>query len=354
MANTVTSACCAVLAAVVVVYAQKHGLQSPRVQYEKIGSHVTLHCGILPNTSAVTWKVNGSDVEDAIREGPILSLKVVDLSHSGLYSCFDDSTDELKDQISLRTGNPPREPVVLCRSNTYPRGFYCSWHLNHPTYIPNEFEINAMHDNRKVECERDPNHKNRCHIKFDHLFSTLKYKVMVTAKNALGTSSTTLMFDEFAIVKPDPPERVEAKKVPNNPRKLEVRWHNPSTWPDPDSFPLKFFLRYRPLILDQWQHVELSDGTSHTITDAYAGKEYIIQVAAKDNEIGTWSDWSVAVHATPWMEEPKSLTTEVKTTVTFTTPAPSSTSEMCVGSNSAWKVSLSIMFLLVTIICLII
>ncbi|KAK3521411.1 hypothetical protein QTP70_004349 [Hemibagrus guttatus] len=54
--------------------------------------------------------------------------------------------------------------------------------------------------------------------------------------------------------------------------------------------------------------VELSDSTSHTITDAYVGKEYIIQVAAKDMEIGTWSDWSVAVHATPWTEEPKPIT----------------------------------------------
>lgn len=66
--------------------------------------------------------------------------------------------------------------------------------------------------------------------------------------------------------------------------------------------------------------VELSDGTSHTITDAYAGKEYIIQVAAKDNDIGTWSDWSVAVHATPWTEEPKHLTTEAQ--ITGKSPLP--------------------------------
>ena len=58
--------------------------------------------------------------------------------------------------------------------------------------------------------------------------------------------------------------------------------------------------------------VELSDGTAHTITDDYAGKEDIIQVAAKDNEIGTWSDWSVAAHATPWTEEPRHLTTEAQ------------------------------------------
>lgn len=56
-------------------------------------------------------------------------------------------------------------------------------------------------------------------------------------------------------MKPDPPENVVARPVPSNPRRLEVTWQTPSTWPDPDSFPLKFFLRYRPLILDQWQHV---------------------------------------------------------------------------------------------------
>ena len=43
------------------------------------------------------------------------------------------------------------------------------------------------------------------------------------------------------------------------------------------------------------------------------------QVAAKDTEIGTWSDWSVAVHATPWIEEPVQITstTEVDFTGRF-------------------------------------
>ncbi|XP_016420983.1 ciliary neurotrophic factor receptor subunit alpha-like [Sinocyclocheilus rhinocerous] len=71
--------------------------------------------------------------------------------------------------------------------------------------------------------------------------------------------------------------------------------------------------------------VELSDSTSHTITDAYAGKEYIIQLAAKDMEIGTWSDWSVAVHATPWMEEPKPITSTTESDIIpETTPGPPS------------------------------
>lgn len=39
---------------------------------------------------------------------------------------------------------PPREPVLSCRSNTYPKGFYCTWHLPTPTYIPNTFNVTVL------------------------------------------------------------------------------------------------------------------------------------------------------------------------------------------------------------------
>ncbi|XP_067172242.1 ciliary neurotrophic factor receptor subunit alpha [Apteryx mantelli] len=333
MANPVPSACCVVLAAVVVVYAQRHSQQDSHIQYERVGADVTMKCGSMDWDAAVTWTANGTDIDDSHLNGSYLVLRNVDLTQSGQYSCYEGSSWHLKYQTYLRVGTPPKEPVLMCRSNNYPKGFYCSWHLPSPTYIPNSFNISAIHGTRELVCEKDSFPKNRCHIRYLQLFSTVKYKVTLTVTNALGKNSTTLTFDEFAIVKPDPPENVVAKPVPNNPRRLEVAWQNPSSWPDPESFPLKFFLRYRPLILDQWQHVELSDGTSHTITDAYAGKEYIIQVAAKDNDIGTWSDWSVAVHATPWTEEPKHLTTEAQVTETTSASTssfmPPPTTKMC-------------------------
>ncbi|XP_029776477.1 ciliary neurotrophic factor receptor subunit alpha isoform X4 [Suricata suricatta] len=240
MAAPVLWACCAVLAAATaVVYAQRHSPQeAPHVQYERLGSDVTLPCGTANWDAAVTWRVNGTDLAPDLLNGSQLVLRGLELGHSGLYACFHRD----------------------------------SWHLRHQVLL---------------------------HVG----------------------------------LKPDPPENVVARPVPSNPRRLEVTWQTPSTWPDPDSFPLKFFLRYRPLILDQWQHVELSDGTAHTITDAYAGKEYIIQVAAKDNEIGTWSDWSVAAHATPWTEEPRHLTTEAQvpetTTSTTSSLAPPPTTKIC-------------------------
>ncbi|KAK2498003.1 hypothetical protein MC885_008277, partial [Smutsia gigantea] len=321
MAAPVPWACCAVLAATAVVYAQRHSPQeAPHVQYERLGSDVTLPCGTANWDAAVTWRVNGTDLTPDLLNGSQLMLRGLELGHSGLYACFHRDSWHLRHQVLLHVGLPPREPVLSCRSNTYPKGFYCTWHLPTPTYIPNTFNVTVLHGSKIMVCEKDPALKNRCHIRYMHLFSTIKYKVSISVSNALGHN-------------PDPPENVVARPVPSNPRRLEVTWQTPSTWPDPESFPLKFFLRYRPLILDQWQHVELSDGTAHTITDAYAGKEYIIQVAAKDNEIGTWSDWSVAAHATPWTEEPRHLTTEAQapetTTSTTSSLAPPPTTKIC-------------------------
>lgn len=324
MANMVTSVCCVVLAAVVVTYAQRRSQLGARNQYERMGSDVTMQCGSLDSDAMVTWKVNGTDVRAQRREeGPRLVLMEAGLSSNGLYSCFQEPNGERRDQINLRIGTPPREPSVTCRSNTYPKGFYCSWHLQQPTSIPTDFLVTVQHNQKSLEVQRDAVHKNRCHVRFPEVFSSFPYRVNVTAVNALGHNSTTISFEESNIVKPDPPERVVATPIPTNLKRLEVTWSSPSTWPDVDSFPLKYFLRYRPLIRDQWQHVELSDSTSHTITDAYAGKEHIIQVAAKDTEIGTWSDWSVAVHATPWMDTPKLITcTPEADTPIETTPSP--------------------------------
>ncbi|XP_071370284.1 ciliary neurotrophic factor receptor subunit alpha-like, partial [Centroberyx affinis] len=110
------------------------------------------------------------------------------------------------------------------------------------------------HNQRALEVQKDSIHKNRCHVRFPEVFSSFPYRVNVTAVNALGRASKTISFEESTIVKPDPPERVVATPIPFNVRRLEVSWNSPSTWPDVDNFPLKYFLRYRPLIRNQWQH----------------------------------------------------------------------------------------------------
>lgn len=85
---------------------------------------------------------------------------------------------------------------------------------------------------------------------------------MMAANRTLNTSMWVVEYSSssnirfcVSAVKPDPPERVTATPMRFNARRLEVSWHSPSTWPDIDNFPLKYFLRYRPLIREQWQHV---------------------------------------------------------------------------------------------------
>uniref|UniRef100_A0A8C3CIX4 Ig-like domain-containing protein n=1 Tax=Cairina moschata TaxID=8855 RepID=A0A8C3CIX4_CAIMO len=199
MANPVPSACCVVLAAVVVVYAQRHSQQDSHIQYERVGADVTMKCGSMDWDAAVTWTANGTDIDDSHLNGSYLILKNVDLTQSGQYSCYEGSSWHLKYQTYLRVGTPPKEPVLMCRSNNYPKGFYCSWHLPSPTYIPNSFNISVIHGTREMVCEKDIFPKNRCHIRYLQLFSTVKYKVTLTVTNALGKNSTSLTFDEFAI-----------------------------------------------------------------------------------------------------------------------------------------------------------
>ncbi|TRY54433.1 hypothetical protein DNTS_023701 [Danionella cerebrum] len=64
-----------------------------------------MQCGSLDNDASVTWKVNGTDVKARRREeGPRLILLEVNMSSNGLYSCFQNSVDQRRDQITLRVG----------------------------------------------------------------------------------------------------------------------------------------------------------------------------------------------------------------------------------------------------------
>lgn len=77
-----------------------------RIQYERMGSDVTMQCGSLDNDASVSWKVNGTDIKARHRlEGPRLLLTQVDLGHNGLYSCFQNPHGERRDTINLRIGS---------------------------------------------------------------------------------------------------------------------------------------------------------------------------------------------------------------------------------------------------------
>lgn len=59
----------------------------------------------------------------------------------------------------------------------------------------------SRHNQRSLEVQKDPDHKNRCRVRFPEVFSSFPYKVNVTAVNALGKASSTISFEESSIGK---------------------------------------------------------------------------------------------------------------------------------------------------------
>ena len=78
--------------------------ETPHVQYERLGSDVTLPCGTASWDAAVTWRVNGTDLAPDLLNGSQLVLRSLELGHSGLYACFHRDSWHLHHQILLHVG----------------------------------------------------------------------------------------------------------------------------------------------------------------------------------------------------------------------------------------------------------
>lgn len=69
--------------------------------------------------------------------------------------------------------------------------------------LPYHLIFLLRHNQHSLYVQKDPVHKNRCHVQFPEVFSSSPYKVNVTAVNALGKASSTLSFEESSIGKMD-------------------------------------------------------------------------------------------------------------------------------------------------------
>lgn len=74
------------------------------MQYERLGSDVTLPCGTASWDTAVTWRVNGTDLAADLLNGSQLVLRSLELGHSGLYACFHRDSWHLRHQVVLHVG----------------------------------------------------------------------------------------------------------------------------------------------------------------------------------------------------------------------------------------------------------
>ncbi|XP_056368805.1 interleukin-27 subunit beta [Oenanthe melanoleuca] len=263
-------------------------------QHGPLGTEVLLPC---PGGVA-EWR--RGDTILGTSPAPGLALPNASLAHEGHYSCHHPVTGETWASICLRLGYPPSPPAIECWATSYPQAVNCSWRLSPDPLLDTDFVATYRHGTDSAECSLTGPWS--CSFGDLQVFSMTPYELNVTARNALGAATRTLLFLLENIVKPDPPEALQVSPIPGEPQKLLVEWSPPSSWPFPEYFPLQYRIRY------SWDNNSVPttvgpyEVTSLTLTDLQPGSLHHIQVAAKDlADSGEFSAWSLPASGTPWL-----------------------------------------------------
>lgn len=270
------------------------------VQFSRLDSNVTLACGTSQTGTPVSWRLNRSSAlpwHRVTSDGSLVLLQV-DQSAQGNYSCHDDR-GLLLHSVRLRLGHPPGLLSISCQvpNHTHVR---CSWVESVKTFLPAEYNASFRGNGQEWRpCIVDFSQKH-CDVDHPAFWQTI-HTLRVTETNALGFETTYVRVQLHKLLKPDPPESVSAQQLEGFPKKLNVSWSFPSSWPLHDAFPLLFHVRYRPQGSMFWSEI-LSEESSMMIFDALAGHIHQVQVRARDavNSESQWSEWSPQLLIRPW------------------------------------------------------
>uniref|UniRef100_A0A8C1NHG5 Interleukin 6 receptor n=1 Tax=Cyprinus carpio TaxID=7962 RepID=A0A8C1NHG5_CYPCA len=301
----------------------------PGVLVLKLGSNVVLGCrgsvsvdGVpLASTSVTNKKYRSQQTEDitvswtsrrgAANEqttsrrvlGGILRRPHLSWADAGNYSCY--RGERLISTFRISVGVPPERPTVYCYKKFHTSKVRCDWTSKNPVtprplcYLLLSRESESFGNVTRVPCSFS---RSRCWCAFhveegDKALHVAKLCVSNTAGNA---TSPYLNFNLHDIIKPDPPTQVVVRTVEGQEHMLKVSWSYPSSWKH-DFYTLHFQLRYRPQLAEQvkWD-VLIDDRMSWTIYDALPHAQYEVQLQAKDEFDGIWSDWTDTVYAVSW------------------------------------------------------
>ncbi|KAM4533230.1 interleukin-11 receptor subunit alpha [Fundulus diaphanus] len=269
------------------------------VQFGRLDSNVTLACGKSQIRIPVVWRHNHSSVlpwHQVTSDGK-LALFRVDQSAQGNYSCYDDS-GLLLHSVRLRLGHPPGLLSISCQvpNHTHVR---CSWRDSVKTFLPANYNASFRAKGKEWKpCIVDLTNRH-CDVQDPRFWHTI-HTLAVTETNALGSQTTYVHIRLNELLKPDPPQSVSVHEVEGSPTYLKVSWSIPSSWPDGQSFPLMFQIRYRPLGSSHWSEISTTKDEVE-IFDALAGHPHQLQVRAHDDVAldSQWSDWSPLSLFTP-------------------------------------------------------
>lgn len=275
------------------------------VRYGLLRSNVTLACGKSQIRTPVVWHLNHSSAlpwHQMTSSGSLILLQV-DHSAQGDYSCYDNQ--RLVHSVKLRLGYPPGPLKISCRvpNHTHVR---CSWADSANTFLPAEYTASYGGKNQGQDGWRPclVNATGR-HCDIDQPgFWQATHVLRVTETNALGSQTTLVLFKLHELLKPDPPESLMVEPLDGYPKRLQVSWKFPSSWPLHIAFPLIFHIRYRPRGSGYWSDL-YSEESPVMIFDALAGHVHQVEIRARDevNQWSQWSEWSRPFFAEPWEDD---------------------------------------------------
>ncbi|KAM3613999.1 uncharacterized protein V6R79_008247 [Siganus canaliculatus] len=254
------------------------------------------------------WKWNGRTVGRGDKDwgeitferaGTALSLSSVRVDDSGTYMCFSRG----RERFSLRVivTDPPEKPKLSCYKKSPNSKIRCEWTPQKPvTLKPSCYLLlskgptEAFH---RIQCSFS-SRTSRCWCAMEHDDDKLRsvHTAYLCVTNIAGNATSTLVqFTPLRILKPDPPSNVFVRQEEGQETRIKVTWGLPISWkPQDNYYELIYEVKYRPLksSFDQEQ-VQLIRGQRWcTITDALPGEEYLIQLRAKEEYDGHWSEWS--------------------------------------------------------------
>ncbi|XP_056618259.1 interleukin-6 receptor subunit alpha [Triplophysa dalaica] len=265
--------------------------------YEEESSRVTR--GIKKRT---WWTRNGQQVRVGVERGGILRLPHLSLANAGNYSCY--RGDRWISTTNITVGASPERPTIICSRKTQTSKVRCDWTSKEPI-TPRPLCYLLLRYSGNVTRTPCSFFSSRCWCAFpvEEGDKTL-HKAILCVTNTLGSAtSPQISFTPQEILKPDPPTKVEVRPVEGRNNILKVSWSYPRNWKIGYYF-LDFYLRYRPQQAEKYQ-IEWIKETLHrrlsfTISDALPHTKYEIQIQAKEEFDGHYSDWTDTVFGMTW------------------------------------------------------
>lgn len=244
-----------------------------------------------------------------MRSGSSLGLASVRLGDSGKFACHYRGRETFS--VKVIVAEPPETPTLFCYKKSPSSKIRCEW-TPRKTFIkqPNCYLLLSKRDTYRpvldhFPCSYSSQHSRCwCALRYnDEELRTLHQAFLCVTSITGNATSDVLSFTPLDILKPDPPSNVSVQQEKGHQTRMKVSWNLPSSWKQQDShYALIYQIKYRPVTSSpEYTQTRIIDvARYYTITDAISGVEYTMQLRAKDEYDGHWSEWSTPIYGRSW------------------------------------------------------